>query len=125
LNDIEYSYLKQKLLRKIKFFSEDGTQRLPTLKDLTQYAHEVILEDLEDLIAHAVKPNTDYAVISGILVHAPNGQSYVSPGKMYVSVGGVHQPISVKEVEHREHREHHHHHHPSSSSTTTPPVEQI
>lgn len=85
-DDVEYSFLKTKLTERL-----GGTGPFPnlTLKDLTGHTYAVIVEDLEKLIKSHKYKLTDYAVLSGILIHAPNGKSYVWPGKRYAFVNGV------------------------------------
>jgi len=80
LNDIEQSLLKQRLLKNI-----DIHQTLPDLITLTKLAHTTVLSDLEGLIQRNVetKPRTcEYAVISGVHIHAPLG-NFLFPGKCY------------------------------------------
>jgi len=122
-HDVEYSYLKQKLIKKIKVFSEDGSHALPTLKDLTNLTHEVIVEDLETLISQVVDTKSmDYAVLTGIMVHAPNGKSFIWPGQVYAHVEGKRVPLDFKAFSHHHTHTSTHHHHttpPASSSTSS------
>jgi len=102
--DIEYTFLKQRIAPKLGAF-----KGAPSLKDLTELTHQVIIEDLEQLISLSVdKSKCDYAVLTGTLIHAPNGHSYVHPGKIYAVVHGREVPINYKA-----HVKHHHHHSPS------------
>jgi len=103
-DDIEYSYLKEKLAKKLP-----PGGGLPSLKDLTDLTHQIIVEDLERLISLVVdREHADYAVITGVMVHAPNGRSYISPGKVYSVVQGKEEPLNYKAFVHHHHSHHHH-----------------
>jgi len=84
-DDVEYILMKQRLLKKIKLFSELGP---PSLEEVTILAHQTILEDLEHLISQVVIPKDDYVVLSGIQIHTPGGISYIWPQQMYAVVDG-------------------------------------
>lgn len=84
-SDIEYILLKQRLLKRIKIFSGE----IPSVKKLTYFAYETILEDLEKLIEQVVDPKlADYAILTGIQVHSPGGASYIWEGEMYTVING-------------------------------------
>jgi hypothetical protein len=90
-DDLELSLLRQRLRLKLPH------GEVPSLIDLTRLAYEAILEDLEHLLALTVDAaRSDYAVFTGIQVHAPDGSNYVWPGVLYAVVGGKRQPISVE-----------------------------
>jgi len=79
--DIEYSLLKQRLLKKIQLFSGSP----PSIKQLTDITHQTILEDISQLVESSVDKNaSDFAILTGIQIHTPGGASYIWPGTMYV-----------------------------------------
>ena len=79
--DIEQSLLKQRLFRKIKY------GQVPDLATLTKFTHEIILEDLQRMIELTVDPTkSDYAILTGIQLHAPDHTNYVSPSVLYAVV---------------------------------------
>eukprot|EP00026_Physarum_polycephalum_P011689 Phypoly_transcript_11930.p1 GENE.Phypoly_transcript_11930~~Phypoly_transcript_11930.p1 ORF type:complete len:334 (+),score=73.14 Phypoly_transcript_11930:115-1116(+) len=85
-SDIEYSLLKQRLLKRIPLFSN----QVPSVKQLTFFSYDTILEDLEKLISQVVNPaKADYAVLTGIQVHSPGGASYVWGGTQYTVINGI------------------------------------
>lgn len=91
-SDIEYSLLKQRLLKRIPLFSN----QVPTVKQLTYLAYSTILEDLEKLISQVVDPAlADYAVLTGIQVHSPGGASYIWEGEQYTVINGVKTELTV------------------------------
>lgn len=77
--DMEYSLLKTHLLgEKVRY----GT--VPTLKELTLMAQELVEEDLDKIISKLIDPSErDYAVVTGVLINGPNMSSWVYPSKMY------------------------------------------
>ena len=80
-DDIEQSLLKQRLFRRLTYGD------VPGLITLTYLAHAVIREDLERMIALTVDPaRSDYAVLTGIQIHGPDGADYVWPGTLYAVV---------------------------------------
>ncbi|GFR52778.1 hypothetical protein Agub_g15383 [Astrephomene gubernaculifera] len=93
----EYSILKQRLARRIRYEKLDV--RALDLPSLTKVAERTISDDLEYLIEKAVNPATaDYAVITGVEVHnwaaqlAEGGDpslEFVAGTKAYVVVNGV------------------------------------
>lgn len=93
LNDIEQSLLKQRLLKNINI-----NQELPDLITLTKLAHETVLSDLEGLIHRNIeqKPRVcEYAVITGVHIHAPLG-NFLWPGKCYaVTLGEGANPVKT------------------------------
>lgn len=77
-DDIEYSLLKQRLLPRLRWGSS------PDLVEITRRAYEVITEDANRLAAATVNTaHADYAILTGIQVHGPEGNS-VWPGKQRV-----------------------------------------
>lgn len=82
--DMEYSLLKTHLLgEKVPY----GT--VPTLKELTFLAQELVEEDLDKIITKLVDTEQrDYAVVSGVLINGPNMTSWVHPSQMYCVTNG-------------------------------------
>ncbi|MGK0290720.1 MAG: hypothetical protein ACI86H_002179 [bacterium] len=88
--DLEQSLLKQKLFKKIYY------GHVPGLITLTKLSYETILDDLESLIESTLNiEDCDYAVISGILIHGPDGEDYIWPGRTYELVFGNESDISI------------------------------
>lgn len=78
--DIEESLLKRRLLRELKY------GEMPDLLTLTKITLKAIVEDLENIIEKVVDPKkADYAIISGIQIHAPE-ENYIVPDKSYVVI---------------------------------------
>jgi len=91
-NDVEYSLMKQRLLKRMPLFSG----KVPSIKSLTELTYQAILEDLEKLIEIVVKPeNADYAVLTGIQVHSPGGASYIWEGEMYTVISGKRENLVI------------------------------
>ncbi|MGB0383601.1 MAG: hypothetical protein ACPGWR_02145 [Ardenticatenaceae bacterium] len=88
--DIEQSLLKQSLFRKIRYGD------VPDLVTLTQFTHEIILEDLEKMIELTLDPaksDYDYAVFTGIQINGPDHVNYVWPSTSYAVVNEVRHEI--------------------------------
>jgi hypothetical protein len=86
-NDLEQSLLRMRLLERIPY------GQVPDLLALTHLVREVALADLENALRSIIDPaKSDYAVISGIQVHAPDG-NHVCPFPSYAIVGGARQEI--------------------------------
>jgi len=93
--DPEYSILKQRLARRIRWEQQD-IQNMD-LADITKAAERMITDDLEYLIEKAVDTNkADYAVVTGVQIHnwstnfddsVPNLE-LVWPTKVYVVTNG-------------------------------------
>jgi len=80
LHDIEQSLLKQRLLKNI-----DLNEGVPSLVALTNIAYQTILADLEGLIDRNLKTNpryAEYAIFTGVQIHAPTG-NFLWPGEAY------------------------------------------
>lgn len=96
--DPEYSILKQRLARRLRFegASEDTVSGM-SLTDITYVAERTITDDLEFLISQTVDPRrADYAVITGVQIHnwgsvfddeSPNLE-FVAPTSVYAVVSG-------------------------------------
>lgn len=93
--DPEYSILKQRLARRLRYERTDVSQL--TLASLTGVAERTITNDLEYLIEKSVDPKkADYAIVTGVQIHnwatnlngdAPS-MEFVAPTKVMVCVDG-------------------------------------
>lgn len=89
-DDIEESLLKRRLLREIPY------GYIPDLLELTKITRKVIQADLEHVIAKVVDTTkNDYALITGIQIHASDG-NYIWPADSYVVVNGVKTELKVE-----------------------------
>jgi hypothetical protein len=87
-NDLEQSLLRMRLVREIPY------GQIPDLLALTRIVHRVALADLEGAVRPLVDPaHCDYAVLSGIQIHGPDG-NYVCPSPSYAMVRGERQEIA-------------------------------
>jgi Limiting CO2-inducible proteins B/C beta carbonyic anhydrases len=87
--DIEESLLKRRLLREIPY------GHLPDLIELTKMTRKVVQEDLEHIIDKVVDTSkSDYAVFTGIQIHAPDA-NYIWPSDSYVVIEGVKSELKV------------------------------
>ena len=85
--DIEESLLKRRLLTEIPY------GQIPDLIELTKITRKVIQSDLERAIEKVVDTKkSDYAVITGIQIHGPDG-NYIWPADSYVVVDSKKQVI--------------------------------
>jgi len=82
--DVEQSLLKARLVEELPF----GT--VPDLAAITHAAHTIASRDLRVLIDEGLDPaRTDYAVITGVHIHGPEGADYIWPGETTVTVSGL------------------------------------
>jgi hypothetical protein len=89
--DLELSLLRRRLYPRLV------DRPVPSLAELTGLTLEVILEDLERGIALTVDPHrADYAVFTGIQIHAPGGH-LVWPGNSYAVIAGRRQSLTLAE----------------------------
>jgi len=87
--DVEQSLIRMRLLREIPY------GHVPDLLELTRTALKAIQADLETTISKVVDTGkSNYAIISGIQIHGPNG-NYVWPGSCYAVVAGERQEINI------------------------------
>ena len=87
--DIEESLLKRRLLREIPY------GHLPDLIELTKMTRKVVQEDLEHIIGKVVDTGkSDYAVFTGIQIHAPDA-NYIWPADSYVVLDGTKKDLKV------------------------------
>jgi len=88
-DDLEMGLLRVRLLQEIP----DG--RVPDLLELTRIAQRIIVADLERAIEAVVERGTgDHAIVTGIQIHAPDG-NYVEPLPSYAVVGGSRRPLKL------------------------------
>jgi len=88
--DIEESLLKRRLIKEITYGD------IPSLLELTQITRKVIQKDLEHAIGKVVDTSkSDYAMITGIQVHAPDG-NYIVPDKSYVVLKSKKQALRIR-----------------------------
>jgi len=88
--DIEESLIKRRLLKEIPY------GHLPDLIELTKITRKVIQEDLENVIGKVVDTKkSDYAVFTGIQIHAPDA-NYIWPADSYVIANGGKVEIQIK-----------------------------
>jgi hypothetical protein len=105
--DPEYSILKQRLARRIRY--EGLSERVADLDlvEMTRVAERTITDDLEYLIKHAVAGRrADYAVITGVQIHswgrqykgeAPNIE-YIAPSTVYTVVAGERTDLDLMSI---------------------------
>jgi hypothetical protein len=96
--DPEYSILKQRLARRIRYEGLTGADVAALdLCEMTRVADRTITDDLEYLIKHSVDTRrADYAVVTGVQVHSwgrkYNGEGpnleYIAPSTVYTVVNG-------------------------------------
>ena len=87
--DIEESLLKRRLLKEITYGD------IPSLIELTKITRKVIQEDLEHAIEKVIDTaKSDYALFSGIQIHAPDA-NYIWPADSYVVVDGKKQELKI------------------------------
>lgn len=88
--DIEESLLKRRLLREIPY------GHIPDLIELTKITRKVVQADLEHALEKVVDTTkNDYALITGIQIHASDG-NYIWPADSYVVVNGVKTELKVE-----------------------------
>ena len=88
--DIEESLLKRRLLKEITYGD------IPSLIELTKITRKVIQEDLEHAIEKVIDTTkSDYALFSGIQIHAPDA-NYIWPADSYVVVDGKKQELKIE-----------------------------
>ncbi len=88
--DIEESLIKRRLLKEIPY------GHIPDLLELTKITRKVIQADLENVIEKVVdKTKSDYAVLTGIQIHAPE-TNYIWPADSYVVIDGEKEEIQIE-----------------------------
>lgn len=88
--DVEQSLLKMRILKEIPY------GQVPGLLELTKITQVVIQNDLESTLKGIVDTGkSDYAIVTGIQIHAPDG-NYVWPASCYAVVNGTKMEIELK-----------------------------
>ena len=83
-DDFELSVIRSRLGQVIP----KGT--VPDMGELCRLSERVIVSDLERAVAASGQADgSDYAVFTGVQIHAPGGQNYVWPAMRYVMVDGI------------------------------------
>lgn len=93
MDDLEQSVLKTKVIEKLEYGEK------PDLVRITKVTHEIIKEDLEQLIKLSLKKREvpfDYAVLTGVMVHGPKESNYVYPQAFYSVSNGEKQSLELK-----------------------------
>ncbi len=87
--DIEQSILKRRLLREIPY------GHIPDLLELTTIAQKTIQKDIEYVLNTIIdRSKSDYAMLTGIQIHGPDG-NYIHPVSCYAVVNGVMEKIDI------------------------------
>eukprot|EP00850_Spirogloea_muscicola_P019078 SM000183S03972 [mRNA] locus=s183:26829:29016:- [translate_table: standard] len=98
--ELEFSFLKQRLGAHI----QSSSQAPSSLADLTKLTMEVTLKELESCIERAPPADgADYAVITGVQIHAgadsfdgeKGFEDYIFPGNMYVVLNNKRTEIKI------------------------------
>jgi len=97
--DAEYSLLKQHLLESLDLFKPES----PSLKEITDAAHTVILKEITKLSELIDTEKSDFAVITGIQVHVPHGVSYIQPKSMWIVHNKVKKELHLSHLKHSQH----------------------
>lgn len=88
-SDVEYSLIK------IRLSKEMPTDHIPDLLELTKITQKAIQKDIESALKTIVNVNkSDYAVITGIQIHGPDG-NYISPAEYYAVVNRTKVEINL------------------------------
>jgi hypothetical protein len=88
--DIEESLIKRRLIKEITYGD------IPSLLELTKITRKVIQEDLELAIEKVVDTSkSDYAVLTGIQIHAPDA-NYIWPADSYVVIDGKKIDLNIE-----------------------------
>ena len=88
--DVELSLIKTRLLREIPY------GHVPDLMELTEITLKTIKEDFESALGGTVNTkHSDYAFITGIQIHGPEG-NYVAPDESYVVVNKTKKKLDVQ-----------------------------
>lgn len=87
--DVELSLVRTRLLREMPY------GHIPDLMELTMITLKTIKEDFENALNKTVNiKHSDYAFITGIQIHVPDG-NYIWPAKCYVFVNGIKKDVSL------------------------------
>ena len=87
--DVELSLIKTRLLREIPY------GHIPNLMELTKTTLKTIKEDFESALGSIVNTkHSDYAFITGIQIHGPEG-NYIWPSVTYAVVNGRKKNMAI------------------------------
>jgi len=87
--DIEQSLLRMRLMKEIPY------GHIPDLLELTKIVQRVIHEDLEKALKPIIDTEKcDYAILTGIQIHGPEG-NHIWPASCYAVVDGGRQEITL------------------------------
>ncbi|NWF52923.1 MAG: hypothetical protein HXY47_07585 [Nitrospirae bacterium] len=87
--DIEMSLIRKRLLIEIPY------GYVPDLFELTKITRKAIQTDFENVIKKVVdKSKSDYALVTGIQIHAPDG-NYIWPAECYAFVNGLRIEVTL------------------------------
>jgi hypothetical protein len=94
-DDIEQGLIRSRLGERL------SAEQARDLLHVTEAAHDLILEDLERLLAVTVdRSKADYAVLSAIQIHGPGMKNYLQSRTFYAIVDGKRQELELpREVE--------------------------
>jgi hypothetical protein len=88
-DDIEYSLLRESILRHFAWGSE------PTLVELTKAARTEALETLERMVKLTQTKKADHAIFSGVQIHTPDDRTLMWTPTRYALVDGKRQEIEI------------------------------
>jgi hypothetical protein len=90
-DDVEIGWLRRRL------GEAAAGKEIGNLFELTHLTHEVIAGDLERLLPQVVDTSTtDYAVATGIQIHAPGNKNMIQPKSFYAVINGERQEVTGK-----------------------------
>lgn len=88
--DVELSLIRTRLLEEIPY------GQVPDLLELTKITLRAMTEDLENALQKTVNVrHSDYALFTGIQIHAPDG-NYVSPADGYIVINGKKRMLNIR-----------------------------
>ena len=88
--DVELSLIRTRLLREIPY------GKIPDLIELTKMTLKAIQDDLENALKQTVnRKHSDYAFVTGIQIHAPEG-NYIWPSDSYIVVQNKRKNVRIK-----------------------------
>jgi len=90
-HDVEFTGLKRRLTQDMKVFGKGP----PDIVELTKLCHDVTVDDVRKIMPQITKGPCEYAIVSGILVHGPEGSHYFWQNGVEVIKGGVATDISA------------------------------
>ncbi|MFH1702572.1 MAG: hypothetical protein ABIB41_03935 [Nitrospirota bacterium] len=88
-DDIEMSLIRMRLLKELPY------GHIPDLLELTKITRKAIQTDLENALSKIVNTKkSDYALITGIQINAPDG-NYIWPAECYAFVNGIKKDVTL------------------------------